>query len=135
MELLNKVAAILKRQQRNLTWLASEVDWTYHGLKKALKTGSLKYNDLIIIAGKLKVPIEHLVSTDSKNYSINAGDNSLIANDGSSFFNEYGKNGENAKSKNGFEAEISRLNTELHKCNAELIAAKNDLIQIMKKRK
>jgi len=55
MFLKNVVDGILKEKNRSLTWLAEEMSKTFDGLKLGLVKGSIKYNDLILMAKTLEV--------------------------------------------------------------------------------
>lgn len=126
------VIDLLKKKRETFKWLSTEMGMTEDGLKYSLTKETLKFRDILRLAKILRIQPEYFLALDKKHYSINAGDNNLIANEGSSFFNESGKGG---KSKDGFNAEITRLNTELNKCQAELIKTKDQVIALISKRK
>lgn len=50
------VAEILKKNNRSLSWLSVEMNKTFDGLKLSLVKGSMKYNDLLLMAKILDVP-------------------------------------------------------------------------------
>jgi lambda repressor-like predicted transcriptional regulator len=50
------VAEILKKNNRSLSWLSVEMNKTFDGLKLSLLKGSMKYNDLLLMARILDVP-------------------------------------------------------------------------------
>ena len=50
------VGEILKKHNRSLSWLSVEMNKTFDGLKLSLLKGSMKYNDLILIAKILNGP-------------------------------------------------------------------------------
>ncbi len=50
------VSEILKKNNRSLSWLSVEMNKTFDGLKLSLLKGSMKYNDLILMAKILDVP-------------------------------------------------------------------------------
>ena len=50
------VAEILKKNNRSLSWLSVEMNKTFDGLKLSLLKGSMKYNDLLLMAKILDVP-------------------------------------------------------------------------------
>ncbi|HCN82178.1 MAG TPA: hypothetical protein DIT07_00965 [Sphingobacteriaceae bacterium] len=56
MALKEIVDQLLKEENRSLSWLATEMDKTFEGLKLSLTKGSIKYNDLKQMALILKVP-------------------------------------------------------------------------------
>lgn len=60
MSLKSAVEEILESQQRSLSWLASEMDKTFTGLKMSLVNESIKYNDLKKMVQILNVPISIL---------------------------------------------------------------------------
>jgi hypothetical protein len=55
MTLKEIVDQLLKEENRSLSWLATEMDKTFEGLKQSLTKGSIKYNDLKLMALVLKV--------------------------------------------------------------------------------
>ena len=63
------VDGILKEKDRSLSWLAEEMNKTFDGLKLGLIRGSIKYNDLILMANALEVPpsvfFEHISSPNN----------------------------------------------------------------------
>jgi lambda repressor-like predicted transcriptional regulator len=50
------VSEILKKNNRSLSWLSVEMNKTFDGLKLSLLKGSMKYNDLLLMAKILDVP-------------------------------------------------------------------------------
>lgn len=56
MYLKSIVGEILKRNNRSLSWLSVEMNKTFDGLKLSLLKGSMKYNDLLLMAKILNVP-------------------------------------------------------------------------------
>ncbi|WP_432714000.1 hypothetical protein [Pedobacter sp.] len=50
------VGEILKKNNRSLSWLSVEMNKTFDGLKLSLMKGSMKYNDLLLMAKILDVP-------------------------------------------------------------------------------
>ena len=56
MLLKSVVDGILKEKSRPMRWLAGEMGKTFDGLKLSLVNGSIKYNDILIMAKILDVP-------------------------------------------------------------------------------
>jgi hypothetical protein len=50
------VDQLLREENRSLSWLATEMNKTFEGLKLSLIKGSIKYNDLRMMGRILKVP-------------------------------------------------------------------------------
>jgi len=55
MQLRTIVERILRERNHNLSWLALQMGKTFDGLRLGLIKGSVKYNDLILMAEKLGV--------------------------------------------------------------------------------
>jgi len=55
MVLKSIVDELLKEKGRSLTWLSTEMEKTFDGLKLSLTRGSIKYNDIITMAKVLEV--------------------------------------------------------------------------------
>ena len=48
---------LLKKKQRSLSWLAEQMNKTFDGLKLSVTKGSIKYNDLLLMAEVLDVEV------------------------------------------------------------------------------
>jgi len=48
---------LLKKKQRSLSWLAEQMNKTFDGLKLSVTKGSIKYNDLLLMAEVLGVEV------------------------------------------------------------------------------
>lgn len=95
MLLKNIVDEILKERGRSLSWLAEEMNKTFDGLKLGLIKGSIKYNDIIVMAKTLNVSpsvfFEHTYTAPNSSLQDN------ILNDGKTEYNDLKKNLKNCK--------------------------------------
>lgn len=69
MYLKETVDKLLKKHNRSLSWLASEMGKSFDGLKLSLVKGSIKYQDLILLSRKLQVHPGELFESDHTGYS------------------------------------------------------------------
>lgn len=69
MYLKETVDKLLKNQNRSLSWLAAEMGKSFDGLKLSLVKGSIKYKDLIVLAGILDVHPGAFFVSDHSGYS------------------------------------------------------------------
>lgn len=100
------VDEILKGKNRSLSWLASEMNKTFDGLKLSLVKGSIKYNDIILMSEILNVR-PSIFFEQSKTYKINDTERSAVSES---------------------EPEYSSLKSEL-KNSKELVAALKDQLK------
>lgn len=106
MPLKSVVDEILKDKNRPMSWLAEEMGKTFDGLKLSLVRGSIKYNDMIVMARVLEVSIDVFFPEEVNPYS--KGKNPI-------FFSEPTE-------------EYSSTKTELKNCK-EMIAILRDQIK------
>lgn len=69
MVLKSIVDELLKEKNRSLTWLSTEMEKTFDGLKLSLTRGSIKYNDIITMAKVLEVPPATFFQTEVTPYN------------------------------------------------------------------
>ncbi len=69
MYLKETVDKLLKKHNRSLSWLASEMGKSFDGLKLSLVKGSIKYVDLMVLAKKLEVHPGEFFESDHTGYS------------------------------------------------------------------
>ena len=70
MYLKETVDKLLKKQNRSLRWLASEMGKSFDGLKLSLVKGSIKYKDMAVLASKIQVHPGELFESDHSGYSV-----------------------------------------------------------------
>ena len=77
MPLKSVVDEILKEKNRPMSWLADEMGKTFDGLKLSLVRGSIKYNDLIVMARVLEVSTDVFFPEEVNPYSSRKNPNFL----------------------------------------------------------